>query len=357
MHTIESFDSYVLRIPFTPSSADYAGAMHELMVVEVSGGGETGLGYCFITDVTAGASVKRLVDDLLGPRLIGQPVRDVERIFTESIALTHRMGEGHNRFAIAAIDIALWDLRSRVDGLPLARALGQIVDSVPVYGSGKAGGRLSTDKLVELSVGYAQEGLAGVKIRVGLEPTEDPKRVAAVRSEVGDDLLIMCDANERLDLPGALHLGRRLSESDVYWFEEPIDRHDIRAHEILGQRLPMAITGGEHHCAAEEFVPYTSSAFQILQPNACMVGGITEIMRIARLAELHGLGFAPHLMTELHVHVAAATTSTSYLEYFPFLEPFITQPLKLDDGRAVVPDTPGHGIRFTPEALERWRTH
>lgn len=119
----------------------------------------------------------------------------------------------------------------------------------------------------------------------------------------------------------------------------------------------MAITGGEHHCAAEEFVPYTSSAFQILQPNACMVGGITEIMRIARLAELHGLGFAPHLMTELHVHVAAATTSTSYLEYFPFLEPFITQPLKLDDGRAVVPDTPGHGIRFTPEALERWRTH
>ena len=157
--------------------------------------------------------------------------------------------------------------------------------------------------------------------------------------------------------PGSRSSGTRLSESDVYWFEEPINRHDIRAHEILGQRLPMAITGGEHHCAAEEFVPYTSSAFQILQPNACMVGGITEIMRIARLAELHGLGFAPHLMTELHVHVAAATTSTSYLEYFPFLEPFITQPLKLDDGRAVVPDTPGHGIRFTPEALERWRTH
>lgn len=357
MHTIESFDSYVLRIPFTPSSADYEGAMHELMVVEVAGGGETGLGYCFITDVTAGASVKRLVDDLLGPRIVGRPVRDVEKIFAESVALTHRMGEGHNRFAIAAIDIALWDLRSRVDGLSLAKALGQLVDSVPVYGSGKAGNRLSTAELVDLSSGYAEEGLAGVKIRVGLEPAQDPRRVAAVREAVGDDLLIMCDANERLDLPDALHLGGRLAESDVYWFEEPVARHDLRAHELLAQRLPMAITGGEHHCSAHEFVPYVDSAFQIVQPNACMVGGITEIMRIARLAELHGVGFAPHLMTELHVHVAAATTSTSYLEYFPFLEPFITEPLKLEAGRAVVPSEPGHGIRFTPDALERWRTH
>src|SRR5699024_745902 len=167
---------------------------------------------------------------------------------------------------------------------------------------------------------------------------------------------IMIDANERLSLPSALALGHRLTEYDITWFEEPVNYTDRRAHVQLGQRLPFPIAGGEHHCSAAEFTDYiTSGAFSVIQPNVCMVGGITESVRIMRMAEMHGVGFAPHLMTDFHIHLAAATTSTMYVEYFPFLEPYTTNRLSVSSGHARVPEGPGHGMAFTEETFERYQ--
>lgn len=356
---ITGTESWILRVPFIRTSADHDNAHHELIGVTLHADGQTGMGYSFITDTAGGAAVKSLLDTLLLPKLIGRSVHDVQKIWQEFFLLTHRMGTGINRFAMASIDIAMWDLKSKANGVSLAKELGQLTDSVPVYGSGKAGTRLSVDELVELSVGYVEEGFDAVKIRVGLNPDLDVERVSKVRAAVGPNIRIMCDANERLSLPEALTLGRGLADQDVFWFEEPVLSTDIEAHKILSKKLPMTIVGGEHHCSAAEFVPYVNArAFGILQPNACMVGGITEIMRIAKLAELHGLGFAPHLMTELHVHVAAATTSTTYVEYFPFLEPYTTRASKVAvlGGRAQVPTAPGHGIEFTAETFDKYQT-
>jgi L-alanine-DL-glutamate epimerase-like enolase superfamily enzyme len=104
-------------------------------------------------------------------------------------------------------------------------------------------------------------------------------------------------------------------------------------------------------------VPYVNShALDVLQPNAAMVGGITEIMRIGELAQAHGLGFAPHFFNELHIHVAAAQSSTTYMEFFPFLDPYVEFPLQAEGGTVAVPDRPGHGIRFTESTWERFRT-
>lgn len=355
--SIENVETWILRVPFIRTSADFDGAHHELIGVTIHAEGLTGVGYSFITDTAGGTAVKALLDDLLVPRLIGRSPLEVERIWHEFDALTHRMGTGINRFAMASIDIALWDLKAKLHGHSLAKELGQLTDSVPVYGSGKAGNRLSTDELVSLSAGYVEEGFDAVKIRVGMEPEKDYARVAAVRRELGDDVRIMIDANERLDTPTALSLGHKLTDLDIFWFEEPVHSADLESHAFLSSRLPMTITGGEHHCSAVEFQPYISRrAFGIVQPNVCMVGGITEIMRIVRAAELGGVGFAPHLMTDLNVHIAAATGSTTYVEYFPFLEPYTTNRLRIADGRADVPDTPGHGIEFTEETFERYRT-
>ncbi|WP_449279408.1 mandelate racemase/muconate lactonizing enzyme family protein [Leucobacter sp. GX0328] len=353
---IEHVETWILRVPFIRTSADFDGAHHELIGVTVHAEGLTGMGYSFITDTAGGTAVKALLDDLLVPRIIGRSPVEVERIWHELDHLTHRMGTGINRFAMASIDIALWDLRAKLHGNSLAQELGQLTDTVPVYGSGKAGNRLALEELVELSAGYLDEGFDAVKIRVGLEPEHDRARVAAVRSALGDGARIMIDANERLDCPTALSLGRSLADLDIFWFEEPVHSRDLESHVFLSRHLPMSITGGEHHCSAAEFQPYISRrAFGIVQPNVCMVGGVTEIMRIARAAELGGVGFAPHLMTDLNVHISAATMSTSYVEYFPFLEPYTTNRLTISEGRAEVPTTPGHGIEFTEETFERYR--
>ncbi|MFC7403277.1 mandelate racemase/muconate lactonizing enzyme family protein [Citricoccus sp. GCM10030269] len=353
---IENIDTWVLRVPFLRATADFDDAHHELIGVTVHSEGLTGMGYSFITDHAGGTSVKALIDDLLAPSILGRDASQPQRIWDSMEELTHRMGTGINRFAMASIDIALWDLKSKSHGNSLAAELGQLTDDVPVYGSGKAGGRLSVDELVRLSEEYVESGFDAVKIRVGRDPQDDPARIAAVRTALGDGVRIMIDANERLTYPTALSLGRRLAEYDIFWFEEPVLFTDRQSHVELAHHLPMPVVGGEHHCSAAEFVDYvTSRAFSIAQPNVCMVGGITEMIRIMNLAESHGVGFAPHLMTDLNVHLAAATNSTVYVEYFPFLEPYTTNRLEISHGRAAVPTTPGHGIEFTEDAFARYR--
>lgn len=353
---IEKVDTWILRVPFIRSSADFDDAHHELIGVTVHAEGATGMGYSFITDTAGGASVKALLDVLLVPRIIGRDAMKAEEIWNDLEQLTHRMGTGINRFAMASIDIALWDLRAKVHGHSLAREIGQISDEVPVYGSGKAGIRLPISELVELSAQYVEDGFDTVKLRVGLEPQEDPKRVAAVREALGDDVGIMIDANERLSYLDALTLGKKLQDYGLVWFEEPMAYTDRASHVRLAQSLSVPVVGGEHHCSAAGFVDYVASgAFAVVQPNICMVGGVTEMVRIMRLAELHGVGFAPHLMTDLNVHLAAATTSTAYVEYFPFLEPYTSNRLNIVGSRADVPNCLGHGIEFTEEAFERYQ--
>lgn len=353
---IESIDTWVLRVPFLRTTADVDGAHHDLIGATVHAEGATGMGFSLLTDHAAGGTVKALLDDLIVPHVLGRDALEAERIWHDLEQLTHRMGTGINRFAMASLDIALWDLRAKVHGQSLAREIGQITDQVPVYGSGKAGTRLDIGELAELSADYVASGFDSVKIRVGMEPREDPARIAAVRKAVGDQTNIMIDANERLSLPTALALGRRLADFGITWFEEPLNYQDRQAHVLLSRQLPMPVAGGEHHCSAAEFTDYiTSGAFSILQPNVCMVGGITETIRIMRMAEMHGLGFAPHLMTDFNVHLAAATTSTMYVEYFPFLEPYTSNRLTIADGHAQVPDGPGHGMAFTDEAFERYQ--
>lgn len=353
---IENIDTWILRVPFLRTTADFDGAHHELIGVTVHADGLTGMGYSFITDHAGGTAVKALIDDLLAPRVLGLDSSNPERIWQVMEELTHRMGTGINRFAMASIDIALWDLKAKSNGHSLAAEIGQLVDEVPVYGSGKAGGRLSVEELVELSQEYVDSGFNAVKIRVGRDPQDDPGRISAVRDALGDHVRILIDANERLTFPTALTLGRSLAEYDIFWFEEPVVFTDRQSHLELARHLPMPIVGGEHHCSAAEFVDYVSPrAFSIVQPNVCMVGGVTEMIRIMRLAESHGVGFAPHLMTDLNVHLAAATNSTVYVEYFPFLEPYTTNRLAIVDGRARVPSTPGHGLEFTDEAFEKYR--
>ena len=130
----------------------------------------------------------------------------------------------------------------------------------------------------------------------------------------------MCDANERLDLPTALWLGRHLVDSGIYWLEEPLLSQDIEGYRRLRAALPIPLALGEHIHSRREFIPYIANdAIDIVQPDVCMIGGLSEAMKIGRVAESFGLALAPHFMTELHVHLAAALPRASYVEYYPFM--------------------------------------
>src|SRR5690625_2380377 len=348
MIQIDRAESWLLRLPQLTTTADTDGATFEIVGVTLEGDGLTGTGFAWVGGTNTGGACRKLLDDVLLPEVLGRRPTDVARIWDEFQQRFHRSGNGITRFAMAAVDVALWDMRSRGHGLSLAREIGQLTDRVPAYGSGRAGVRLPTAELVELSAGYAEAGFHGVKVLIGLDPDADIGRVEAVRQAIGSDVKIMCDANERFDYLTAVTMARKLVDLDVHWLEEPMPSTDLEGHRRLGLAVPLAIVGGEHHHSAEEFVPYaTSGAFSVLQPNFSLVGGVTEMIRIARLAELAGVSYAPQALHELHLHLAACTRSSTYLEYFPLLEPFIERPVELDGGDLIVPTAPGHGVQFT----------
>lgn len=354
---IRSAETWILRFPSNRAAAERSDEFFELIGVTLQDdGGETATGWTFTSDYGGGESVRALVDGLLVPRIIGRSCHDIDAIHADLRHRTHRLGKGIASLAIAAIDIALWDLRARLAGVSLARALGQMRDRVPAYGSGRASPTLPPEDLVRFSAEYAAAGFRAVKIRVGREPARDVERIKAVRDAVGDDVRIMCDANERLDLPTALWLGRRLADLGIYWLEEPLPSQDIAGYRRLRESLPIPLALGEHVYSQGEFMPYmTGGAIDIVQPDACMIGGLTEALRVARASNAMGLAVAPHFMTEIHVHLAAACAQPAYVEFYPFMDDLLVHGLQVEDGQVVVPTAPGHGVAFTEEAWERYR--
>jgi L-alanine-DL-glutamate epimerase-like enolase superfamily enzyme len=215
--TIAEAESWILRFPSDPVRAERKDEFFELIGVTLrDSSGERGSGWTFTSDYGGGEAVKALLDSLLLHRVVGRTAEEVEAVAVTLRQVTHRLGDGLASMAISATDIALWDLRARLRGLSLAAALGQVRTRVPAYGSGKASPTLELDELVRLSVDYAASGFRALKLRVGRDLRRDVARVAAVRQAVGPEMRIMCDANERLDLPAALWLGRQLAAYDIY---------------------------------------------------------------------------------------------------------------------------------------------
>ncbi|HBM61640.1 mandelate racemase/muconate lactonizing enzyme family protein [Salipiger marinus] len=354
--TIRATQSWILRFPSNRLAAERSDEFFELIGVTVrDDSGEEGTGWTFTSDYGGGEAVRALLDTVLLDRLIGREADEVEVLNDELFHRTHRLGHGIASMAISAIDVALWDLRARQRGVSLAFMLGQRRASVPSYGSGKASPSLPLDDLVRSSAEYVAAGFDAVKIRVGRQPDQDIARVRAVREAIGPGPRILCDANERLSLPAALWLGRQLGDLDIYWFEEPILSQDIEGYRRLRAQLPMAVASGEHFHSRRDFAPFvTAGALDVLQPDLCFVGGFTEALKIGEMADMFGLAVAPHFMTVLHIHLAAALPRATYVEYYPFMDDLMEHGLELRDGQILVPDRPGHGVTFTPAAWDRY---
>jgi len=255
--------------------------------------------------------------------------------------------------AIAPFDIALWDLKAKRAGLPLAKLLGAHRDSVQCYNT--SGGYLHTplDQVLKNVQISRESGIGGIKLKVGQPDLAiDVQRVGEVRKLLGNDFPLMVDANQQWDRQKATRACRAFEDFDLTWIEEPLDSADVEGHAALAASLDTAIATGEMLTSFNEHAQLiTANACDFVQPDAPRVGGITPFLQIMSLASFKGLKLAPHFAMEIHLHLAAAYPEEPWLEHFEWLEPMFNERLELREGRMWVPNRPGLGFSLSEQAL------
>jgi L-alanine-DL-glutamate epimerase-like enolase superfamily enzyme len=289
----------------------------------------------------------------LAPALLGEDPSDIARLWTKLCWAGASVGRsGLATQAIAAFDVALYDLKARRAGLSLAKLLGSHRESVACYNS--SGGFLHTplEQLLVNAAAARERGIGGIKLKVGQpERALDIRRVQAVRQHLGGDAPLMVDANQQWDRPTAQRMCRAFEELDLVWIEEPLDAYDHGGHAALAAQCHTPIATGEMlTSAAEHGDLIRHGAADVLMPDAPRVGGITPFLKIAAQAEAAGLMLAPHFAMELHVHLAAAYPSEPWVEHFDWLEPLFNERMQIAGGRMLVPTRPGLGLSLSDQA-------
>ena len=352
-------DLYRIALPEPLEDATHGRMTHfELITVRLRDAqGTEGLGYSY-TVGAGGAAVHSLIARELSDCLEGQDESRIEALWDRMWWRLHFVGRGGPvSFAIAAVDVALWDLKARQQGVPLWRLLGGHDPLVTAY----AGGidlHLPIEQLLVRTQENLDRGFKAIKMKIGRDRlSEDLERVAAMRDMLGEDFPLMADANMRWRIDQALEASRRLADYRLTWLEEPIAPDDIAGHVRIEREGAVPIAAGENLHSLTEFRQLVAAGgVSFPEPDVATCGGITVWMKVAHLAEAHGLPVTSHGVHDLHVHLLAAVPNKSYLEIHGFgLERFIEQPMVLEDGQARAPDRPGHGVAFDWEALERYR--
>ncbi|WP_026547248.1 L-talarate/galactarate dehydratase [Paenarthrobacter nicotinovorans] len=318
--------------------------------------GHSGIGFSY--SKRAGGPAQYAHAKEVAEGIIGEDPNDIGKIYTKLLWAGASVGRsGVATQALAAIDIALYDLKAKRAGLPLAKLLGSYRDSVQTYNT--SGGFLNAtlDEVKERATRSIDEGIGGIKIKVGLpDSKEDLRRVAGVREHIGWDVPLMVDANQQWDRATALRMGRQLEEFNLVWIEEPLDAYDFEGHAHLAQVLDTPIATGEMLASvAEHKGLINANSCDIIQPDAPRVGGITQFLRLAALADERGLGLAPHFAMEIHLHLAAAYPREPWVEHFDWLDPLFEERLETKNGRMIVPDRPGLGVTLSGQA-RAWTT-
>jgi len=291
----------------------------------------------------------------IAENLIGEDPNDTARLWDKLCWAGASVGRsGIATQAIAAMDIALWDLKAKRAGLPLAKLLGAHRDSVACYNT--SGGFLSSS-VEEICAAIDRSlaaGIGGIKIKVGQpDPMEDLRRLDAVTSHLAGRAPLMVDANQQWDRTTALRFGRLVEPLNLEWIEEPLDAYDAEGHAALARELATPIATGEMLASADEHMALIKAdAVDFIQPDAPRVGGITPFLRICTQAEARRMRLAPHFAMEIHLHLAAAYAHEPWVEHFDWLAPLFNEALEIRDGRMIVPPRPGLGCSLTGKARD-----
>lgn len=317
--------------------------------------GNTGFGFSYAIGGRGAASLRAahaIADELVAGRAPEHP----EAMWRRLRAACNRTGKGPNFVGLAALDLALWDLHARSLGVPLGVAMGGTPRAVPVYGSGGYRPDQDPEAVAEQVAQHRARGLRAIKLRLAGTPADDA-RLAAARDACGPDVTLMADLNEKAGLTAARRTVALVLDHGGAFVEEPLPAHDIAGYRALSRAFPGAIATGEHLQGLDEALPFVSDGLcAVIQPDLAMAGGMTEALRIARLAEAHGIEVMPHFLPGLFAHLAAAAPNVTWLEDFPLLEPLLAGlPEVGADGTMRPGTTVGHGLTLDPEVRRRFR--
>lgn len=319
--------------------------------------GGVGLGYSY-TIGTGGTAVLAMLKDYLLPRVIGQDAAQIEAVWMDLFAATRSTTTGPiTSLALAAVDTALWDLRCLRADRPLWLEAGGFRDRVPLYDTEGGWLHLTTDELVNGALASQRNGWSGVKVKVGRQHVqEDLERLRAVRATVGRDMHLMVDANQSMTGAEARRRAAAFEDVDLFWFEEPLPADDVAGHARLAAGTSIPIAVGESIYSVQQFCQYlTYGAASIIQVDVARIGGITPWLKVAHTAEAFNTKVSPHFLMELHVSLTAAVPNGLYVEHIPQLRSLTKSTLTISDGHALVPRSPGLGIDWDDDAIDRGR--
>jgi L-alanine-DL-glutamate epimerase-like enolase superfamily enzyme len=329
------------------------------VVVEASAAGLTGTGYTFGDVATA-----RLIDSKLAALAIGSDALAPPALWHRLFAEIRNLGRpGAGAMAVAAVDIAVWDLRARILGRALFQTLPAFHDRVPVYGSGGFT-NYPVERLTEQLAGWVDQGIPRVKLKTARHPDEDPGRLAAVRKAIGDDPALFTDANGAYSRKEALYWAWRFREEfGVAWLEEPVSSDDLAglAQVRSGGPPGLEVAAGEYGFVLADFARLLDArAVDCLQADVTRCGGITGLLQVAGLSAAHQVDLSAHCAPAVSAHAFCAVERLRHLEYFHDhvrIESMLFDGTLEPQGGALKPDRsrPGLGLEIKRSEVERYR--
>lgn len=354
---VEGLEVAVYRVPTEQREADGTLEWDHTTVVAVHAhaAGVSGLGWTYGSPACA-----EVVRGPLIGAVTGTAVDDVPGAWSRMRRALRNDGvRGIGAGAVSAVDLALWDLKARLLGLPLARLLGRTRERLPVYGSG--GFTSYTDaQLIEQLQGWVTAGARAVKIKIGESwggrEERDLARVEAARRAVGSQVAIFVDANGGYAVGQAVRVGHALGRLDVRWYEEPVSSDDLPGMAAVRQQVTPDVACGEYAYTPDDVLRICrSGAVDCLQADVTRCLGITGWLQAAAQAAAHGLQISAHCAPALHLAVAAAVPNLRHLEWFHdhvrLEQMLFTGVPGMVDGCVTVPDTqPGNGFAISADA-------
>jgi L-alanine-DL-glutamate epimerase-like enolase superfamily enzyme len=326
-----------------------------MVLVEATGGGERGLGYTY-GDVSVGKFVEsKLAGEVEGADALSPPA--AWTAMQNAIRNAGRPGVG--AMAVSAVDVALWDLKARLLGLPLADVLPRFHDAAPIYGSGGFTS-YSPQRLREQLGGWAAQGIPRVKMKVGREPEKDPERIGVARAAIGDGVELFVDANGAYTRKQALYWAEAFAREGISYLEEPVSSEDREGLRLLRDRGPggLPVAAGEYEWTLPQLADL-AGCVDILQADVTRCGGITNLLRLDGICKGRQIPFSAHCAPAISAHACCAMESLLHLEYFHDhvrLEDMLFDGVLNPEGGYLRPEEsrPGLGLELKRSEAERY---
>jgi L-alanine-DL-glutamate epimerase-like enolase superfamily enzyme len=319
--------------------------------------GLVGLGLTFFGGALTPA-LKTAVDGLAG-LIVGDDPTQVEAITAKCRRAAGSAGPGGIfALALSAVDIACWDLKGKAQGRSMCALLGGLRDRVPTYASGALMRPHPIDYLAKAGPRLRDMGFRQMKMQCGSEPTlgASIERVRVMREAIGPDVDLMCDINQLWSVNQAIEVGRRIEPYQLFWLEDPTAHDDYPGLARIADALGTPIAAGEYHYGIVPFRHLLEArSIDIVMIDLLRVGGITQWMKVAAMAEAFNLPVVSHLIPEIHVHLVAAVPNGLTVEYMPWTLRLYEETPALERGQLVVPTKPGLGLAFDAAALKRYQ--